>query len=281
MLFLFFITTVFGVVNVQTGKVTTDTSTDFNKAFTSAPDSYRIQALPSSSDYVAGNELYTRDKCKTCCRVIFASEWNYVKQRKFTAQDDKDNHQRYVMDMEFDDKRSLRKPGGSYEQNILLRPLNPSNELQYFEFAPYNMYTCFSIPKRVHDIRGGANLGSTLIIWSKNPPLSNKPGTQNQRFVFVHPYPTSWYPEYGKSYDYHDDKGRTGTIIFEWPTYKSHFYLPFRYDIHLCYQAYAKGATRATWTGNKNLKTIGDSYQISAQHCVPDEPRQMFIPVFA
>ena len=279
MFILTLFTSVLAVVNLRTGEIKTDDN--FNKEFTSAPDSYKIQALPEASDYKTGNELYLREKCTSCCRVIFASNYNYEHDREFTADDDRNDHIRYVMDMEFDDKRSLRKPGGGYEQNILLRPLNAANELQYFEFAPYNMYTCFTIPKRVHDIRGGANLGSTLIIWSKNPALSNSPGTQNQMFVYVHPYPDSWYPEHLTKYNYYDDYGRTGTITYHWPEYKYHFYLPFRYDIDLCYEAFPKNKARATWTGNMKLSTLTTSYQIAAQICVANEPRQKFIPVYA
>ena len=112
--------------------------------------------------------------------------------------------------------------------------------------------------------------------------MSNQPGTQNQRFVFVHPYKDDYYPEGGKAISYVDENFGTGDKELLWPTYKYHFYLPFRFDIDLCYQAYYKDQPRFTWTGNANLKcTKGACHQISAEICNATEPRQMFIPVFA
>ncbi|GAB1221630.1 hypothetical protein ENUP19_0083G0001 [Entamoeba nuttalli] len=254
--------------------------TNFDSEFTSAVNSYQIQQFAESGVFSANQENYVRAKCKTCCRVIFASDYNYKTQKQFTDVDDKNGDERFVMDMEFDDKRSVRLANGQYEQNILLRPLKQGNELQFFEFAPYRMYTCYSMPKRVHDIRAGAYEGNTLIIWSKNPPLSDAPGTENQRFVYVHPYPNDWYAEY-KSIVKYTQNGRVIEKTLEWPTYKRHFYLPYRLDVDLCYQARTKSEARSTWTGNKSLKVIGESYQITASKCNAQEARQIFIPVFA
>ncbi|EDR28143.1 galactose-inhibitable lectin 35 kDa subunit precursor, putative [Entamoeba dispar SAW760] len=237
---------------------------DTNKKFTSALNSYQVQRYAERGVFSANQENYVRAKCKTCCRVIFASDYNYETGKKFTDADDVRGDTRYVMDMEFDNKNSLRMYQGDYEQNILLRPLKMGNELQFFEFAPYKMYTSFSIPRRVHDIRGGANKGATLIIWMKKAPLD--PGTNNQRFVYVHPYPTSFYPEYSKTN--------------KWPSYSKHFYLPFSSN-NLCYEAKKKTDGRSTWTGNAHLTTTSTSYQIAAAMCNPSEPRQMFVPVFA
>ncbi|EDR29348.1 galactose-inhibitable lectin 35 kDa subunit precursor, putative [Entamoeba dispar SAW760] len=255
-------------------------NTNFNSEFTSDVNSYQIQRFAENGVFSANQENYVRAKCKTCCRVIFASDYNYKTQRQFTDADDINGDTRYVMDMEFDDKRSVRYPNGNYEQNILLRPLKQGNELQFFEFAPYRMYTCYSMPKRVHDIRGGANEGSTLIIWSKNPPLSDAPGTQNQRFVYVHPYPNEWYAEYHSTIEYNQG-GRWVKKTLEWPTYKRHFYLPYRLDLDLCYQAKKASDGRSVWTGNQHLKTLTNGYQITASRCSATESRQIFIPVFA
>nr|AAA29099.1 galactose-inhibitable lectin [Entamoeba histolytica]prf//1923365A galactose-inhibitable lectin [Entamoeba histolytica] len=264
--------------NYPYGKMNKDVN--FNKPFTSAVDSYQIQQYAENGVFSANQENYVRAKCKTCCRVIFASDYNYKTNTQFTDEDDKKGDERYVMDMEFDDKRSVRFRNGGYEQNILLRPLKQGNELQFFEFAPYRMYTSYAIPKRVHDIRGGANEEATLIIWPKNPPLSDAPGTRNQRFVYVHPYPTEWYPEYNSTTKY-TQNGKTVIKTLKWPTYKRHFYLPYRLDVDLCYQARKATDGRSTWTGNKNLNTTSKSYQIIASRCSATEARQIFIPVFA
>ncbi|EDR24296.1 galactose-inhibitable lectin 35 kDa subunit precursor, putative [Entamoeba dispar SAW760] len=251
-----------GVENYPYGKV--NKQANFGKAFDSSYNSYQVQRYAESGVFSANQENYVRAKCKTCCRVIFASDYNYKTKKQFTNADDVRGDTRYVMDMEFDDKRSVRYYQGQYEQNILLRPLKMGNELQFFEFAPYKMYTSFSIPRRVHDIRGGANRGATLIIWMKKAPLD--PGTNNQRFVYVHPYKTEWYLEYSKTN--------------KWPSYSKHFYLPFSSN-NLCYQAKSEGQQRSTWTGNAHLTTTSTSYQIEAASCVANEPRQIFIPVFA
>ncbi|EMD48062.1 Gal/GalNAc lectin light subunit [Entamoeba histolytica HM-3:IMSS] len=237
-------------------------NTKFDHDFTSDVNSYQIQKFAESGVFSANQENYVRAKCKTCCRVIFASDYNYETQKQFTTDDDVKGTTRYVMDMEFDDKRSVRFYQGNYEQNILLRPLKMGNELQFFEFAPYKMYTSFAIPRRVHDIRGGAIRGATLIIWMKKAPLD--PGTNNQRFVYVHPYPTSYYQNSNQN---------------KWKDYPKHFYLPFS-NSNLCYQAKQKTDTKSTWTGNAHLK-LANSYQIEAASCVANEPRQIFIPVFA
>nr|BAN39901.1 galactose-inhibitable lectin, putative [Entamoeba histolytica] len=251
-----------GIDNYPYGKK--NTNANFNVAFDSSYSKYQVQQYAESGVFSANQENYVRAKCKTCCRVIFASDYNYKTKKPFTDADDIRGDDRYVMDMEFDDKRSVRFYQGNYEQNILLRPLKQENELQFFEFAPYKMYTAFSIPRRVHDIRGGANKGATLIIWMKKAPLD--PGTNNQRFVYVHPYKTEWYPEYNNRN--------------KWPSYSKHFYLPFSNN-NLCYQAKSEGEERSTWTGNRHLTTTTTSYQIEAASCDAGEARQIFIPVFA
>ncbi|ELP88903.1 hypothetical protein EIN_476150 [Entamoeba invadens IP1] len=229
-------------------------------SFTSAVGSYNVKYYPESNVYTASNENYNRLKCTTCCRVLFASEYNYAKNAKFTDADDIKDYTRFVMDNEFDDRSLVRAYEGGWEQNILLRPLKPGNELQFWEFAPYKMYISFPIPRRVHDIRGTADPGNTLIIWNKKPPLAE--GTKNQRFVYVHPY--NGYPSNEK-----------------YSIYKQHFYIPFQTAYSLCYQTKTGGETRSTWDGNRNLQTTTTSYQIKAERCSPTDPKQMFVPVFA
>ncbi|KAL7719467.1 Galactose-inhibitable lectin 35 kDa subunit [Entamoeba marina] len=191
--------------------------------------------------------LYERAKCTTCCRVIFASDWNYQTGKAFTSQNDIDGHTRYVMDMEFDDVDQVRKAKGSYEQCILLRSLNMGNELQYWEFAPYKMYTSYPLPKRQINYLG------------KKPPLAS--GTNNQRFVYVHPYST--YP--------------SGTVYSDLPY---HFYLPYYTRSRLCYEA-CTGNDWAYWTGNYGLTYTDEVHQIKAAKCDANNAKQRFVPVFA
>ena len=156
---------------------------DFSTSFTSAKNSYRIKAKPSDSIFKNKNELFLRDKCSTCCRVVMVSDYNFNKKQLFESNDE---DQRFAMDMEFDDISGTRNAETNYEQTILLRPLNMDNILQQFELYSYKMINSFFIPHRVHDIRSGIKKGNKLIIWQKKPPLDVS--TNNQRFVYIHPY---------------------------------------------------------------------------------------------
>ncbi|ELP94300.1 hypothetical protein EIN_130190 [Entamoeba invadens IP1] len=227
-------------------------------AFTSGDD-YLVKYIPESNVFNATNEQYYRPSCTTCCRVLFASDYNYVTQSRFTTSD---TDTRYVMDMEFDKANKVRSATGDWEQNILLRPINMGNELQFWEFAPYKMFISFPIPRRVHDIRSGAIVGNTLIIWAKKPPLDI--GTNNQRFMYVHPY---------------DGYPTTAT----YSVYKQHFYIPYQnnYNYALCYQARKASEARSTWSGNSNLNVLTSSYQITAQRCDANLATQFFVPIFA
>lgn len=231
-------------------------SIDFNSRFTS--QDYCVQTPPEKDIDRTDNELYDRQKCKTCCRVIIASDYNYYKDREFQ---EGDTDERFVLDMEFDNKDGIRKYATNYEQNILLRPIQEGRNLQEWEFAPYKMFTSYVFPRRVHDIRGGSNIGSTLIIWQKKAPL--EPSTDNQRFVYIHPYPSNWYSAKDKKYF-------------------KHFYLPFHSSKDLCYEGQPKNNSRTgtTWVGMKNLVVEGPSYQIAARICDISNPRQKFVPVY-
>ena len=242
------------IINNVYGKLCS--TSEFEREFTSSD--YCVHKLPESKVDILENALYEQDKCKTCCRVVIASEFNYEQNRAF-EQGDKETP--YVLDMEFDDPSGIRLADGNYEQNILLRPLKESNELQMWEFAPYKMFISYHFPKRVHDIRGGANVGSTLIIWKKKEPLAKT--TDNQRFVYIHPYPEKYYSKEDKKY------------------YK-HFYLPFHDSEDLCYEAQPKNQPRTStkWIGMKNLKVEGPSYQIAARICDYENPRQKFVPIY-
>jgi len=243
--------------------------------------------------YNSERELFTRSKCKTCCKVLFVSDYNFQEKRRFTAEDDKKpkTYIRYTMDMEFDDLRGVRGtqtsgPGG-LEQNILLRPLQEGRDLQFFEFGEFNMYKCYMIPKRVHDIRGGSKTGATLIIWINKQELGLS--FDNQQFVFVHNY---------TSLHFYDNSNKL------WTPFPNHFFLPYSSSASrlLCYAAAVpkdkvctdKVFERETWGGNYNLKvnwleTLGNpkqpknvdtSYQIIADKCVASDPKQIFVPVF-
>ncbi|ELP91545.1 hypothetical protein EIN_458890 [Entamoeba invadens IP1] len=231
----------------------------YSLAFTSALGSYYVKYPAPINVFMASNEKYDRMKCTTCCRVLFASDYNFRTKTVF-KETDPSTDTRYVMDMEFDDKSLVRAHTGNWEQNILLRPLKMGNELQFWEFASYKMYTSFPIPKRVHDIRGSASIGNTLIIWNKKPPLDA--GTKNQRFVYVHPYN-----------DYPSNE--------RYSVYKKHFYIPFETKTDLCYQTKDVRDSRSTWDGNKNLVVLGSSFQIAAQRCKASEAKQIFTPIFA
>lgn len=229
-------------------------SANFDIPFTSEYKSYQVQKSPESGIFINNNELFDRNKCSTCCRVSFVSDYNFNKKRQFEPSD---TDQRFAMDMEFDDKRSIRATEGNYEQTILLRPLNPENELQRFELNSYKMINMFASPKRVHDIRSGIVKNNKLIIWKKKAPLLAS--TNNQRFVYTYPYDKKYY------------------IDSVYINYPKHFYAPYYLKEPVCYEAYT-GAPQ-TWTGNKNLKVIGDNYQIRINGC-SDDPKQIFIPIF-
>jgi galactose-inhibitable lectin light subunit len=116
------------------------------------------------------------------------------------------------------------------------------------------MIVSYVYPKRVHDIRGGANVNSRLIIWEKKDPLA--PTTNNQRFNYVRDYP------------YMTEK---------WMQYRKHFYLPFNTAMDMCYEA---ALDFQTWEGNKNNKYSTDVYQIKAAKCNNSEPKQIFTLIF-
>ncbi|ELP86249.1 galactose-inhibitable lectin 35 kDa subunit precursor, putative [Entamoeba invadens IP1] len=185
--------------------------------------SYTLKYPATDYPQTAGNELYARSKCTTCCRVIFATPYNYDNNRFFTDDDYKNGIGRiFVMDMEFDTINQVSAPAGGYEQTIMLRPLVEGRELQYFEFASYKMFTVYVLPRRVHDIRRGSYENNRLIIWSKNPPIEGAPGSDNQRFIYVHPYDSSFY---------------TSAVEQNWKEYKQHFFLRYTTGKNkLCYE---------------------------------------------
>lgn len=232
---------------------------DFTKEFTSDVNSYLIQNSPEKDIYRNENDLFVREKCKTCCRVMFVSEYNFKRKRQFKNEDDLNGDIRFAMDMEFDDKRSIRMAEGNYEQCILARPLNKNNELQYFELNSYKMINMFSSPKRVHDIRSGIVVGNKLIIWVKKPALLAS--TNNQRFTYIYPYDNTYFNKMSDTYI----------------NYKKHFTAPYYLTDDVCYEVVTDEYQR--WTGNQNLKVKGDNYQIKINKCSND-PKQLFSLVY-
>lgn len=137
-------------------------------AFTTGDDYDTFNLNPEDDIYsLEGN--YDREKCKTCCKVMFYNE-------KIDR----------VMDMEFDDKHKVRLSTKNFEQSILMRPLNISKTTHFFELAAYKQINVYVIPRRVMDVRQGSVLGNPLIIWLRKPPL--EPKTENQRFTYNYPY---------------------------------------------------------------------------------------------
>ena len=232
---------------------------------------YNKHGYNAESDvYKAGNELYVREKCTTCCRVLFVSDYNYVTQKRFQPADDKKGDQRYTMDLEFDYIQNVRSATGSYEQCILVRPLEAGKTNQYWEFAPYMMYISFNLPRRVHDVRSSATKGNKLIIWKKKAPLD--PGTNNQRFVYIHPYEADYYPE---------DKNNKH-VYTRGKSFESHFFIPFQKAALLCYGLVTDTKSLQTWAGNSGYKfATENATQIWAQKCSNTDQTQYWVPVFA
>jgi galactose-inhibitable lectin light subunit len=195
-------------------------------------------------------------KCSTCCKVLFVSNFDFQTNQVFTDKADQENHIRYAFNMEFDQMENVRKAEGNYEQAVLLRPIEHNPSLAYFELYPYKMINSFLIPKRVLDIKGGSKAGSNLIIWKKKDPLL--PTTDNQRFVYHYPYDKSYYNT---------------------NTYPRHFYLPFSTGTPLCFEAMNNKFN--TWTGNKDVVYSSEVFQIMANNCDSNNPKQIFELVFA
>ncbi|ELP91357.1 galactose-inhibitable lectin 35 kDa subunit precursor, putative [Entamoeba invadens IP1] len=221
---------------------------------------------PEKGSTIATNELYDRTKCTTCCRIIIASGYNYDYNRGFTEDDYvKGKGRIFTFDFEFDNVNELRSSWNPYEQAIMLRPLNTTRDFQFFEFSAYKMFTSFVYPRRVFDVRNFVVKGHVLIIWRKNPPLSDAPGTNNQRFVYAFPYENSYY-----------------IAAFEkrWVPYPRHFFLPYYLTSPYCYEGSQRGEF-FDWPAESQMRNVPDCFQIKAWPCSATEPRQIFIPIYA
>lgn len=225
------------------------------KSLSATCDNYNVKYPAKSDVYKNKNDLFDRHKCSTCCRVMFVSDYKFPNDDRY-----------YTMDMEFEHETQVREAVGNWEQTILLKPIDIDRDLQKFELNSYKMLNVFNIPKRVHDIRGGIKLGSKLIIWKKKPALDV--GTNNQRFVYHHPYRFSHYKE-----------------IFKYP---KHFQAPFYTQSDVCYEVHT--GTPQVWTGNSQTnrpKCITedyqygyDEYQIKIAACDEKNEKQQFTLVY-
>ena len=276
-------------------------------AFDSSYSSYNMYNFRKlnyiDSVFTKDNELFNRTKCKTCCKVMFVSDYNFQRNQRFIKEDDIDGYIRYTMDTEFDDIRSLRDPNNynnfyneynNYQQSIVLRPLDISNDLQYFEFSEYNMYNPYRIPKRVFDIQGGVKEGRALIMYMNKWGNEDDNGVKNQQFKYVHDY---------KNLGYYDK------INEDWKNYPYHFFLPNTTNLMLCFSAEVKEWKNRVYknTGNKDLiplihneneineriKNVNEKYKNSRKHaklepayqiisriCNINDAKQMFVPVY-
>ncbi|EMD45018.1 galactoseinhibitable lectin small subunit, putative [Entamoeba histolytica KU27] len=133
---------------------------------------------------VVVQEIIQRDKCETCCRVLFAMEYDPTNNFEKL----KDSSDRYVLDVEFETMSMLRIDINAYNtQQMRVRKLTTERELQYWEFASYQMICLYSYPNRVMDMLYNTKFGNPLIIWRRKEPLLES--TNNQRFVYIYDYP--------------------------------------------------------------------------------------------
>ena len=134
------------------------------------------------------------------------------------------------------------------------------------------MFMSYPFPKRVCDLRGGANVGVKLILWTKKSPLLTD--SANQRPLYVPNYSDMVF----------------STRSNYWKQYKKHIFLPFAKQ-PLCYQAIDDGDNTTTtslsitkfqtWSGNTNLKYSSKKvFQIAVNTCSNDDAKQRFTPIF-
>lgn len=216
---------------------------------------YNVKYPAKSDSFYNEHDLFNRRKCSTCCRVMIVSDYDYPNDDRY-----------YAMDMEFEDESQTREAVGDWEQTILMKPMDMNRELQKFELSSYKMINVFNIPKRVHDIRSGIKLGNKLIIWQKKPPLDV--GTNNQRFVYHHPYKFSRYSDEYK--------------------YPKHFQAPFYTSDDVCYEVHT--GTPQRWQGNNNVNrpqcsssqyNYGtEEFQVKIAKCDNNNDKQKFTLVY-
>lgn len=217
-------------------------------------NAYTVQKLPENGVFENGNELYNRDKCTTCCRMMFVSDYN-PRTKKLHEKNSEDL--RYTLELEMEDVNQVRYCATNWEQTILAKPLYGTvKDTQLWELAAYKMFISYPIPQRVHDIRGGIKLGSKLIIWKKKAPLAAS--TNNQRFVFHHPYKFSNYNR----------------------TLEHHISAPFYTTEDVCYEL---TNNFQFWTGNNDVNCgipCREGFQIMINKCDVNNLKQKFNIVY-
>jgi len=264
--------------------------------------------------FTTNDELFERGKCATCCKVLFVSEYNFQLKRRFTSQDDIDGYVRYTMDTEFDDQRLVRDPVsyknsndfydqiGERQQNILLRPLTTERDLQFFEFAEYNMYTVYRIPRRVFDIQGGVKKDRTLIMYMNKWGDEDGNGVKNQQFTYVHNYTDLGYYTYiheeWTKQPLHfflpnttKEFSNTKILCFEakdrkwdkriYMNYANADFCPIMHDEEIVEETYNRLVTKYASDKKRTNTVLENAYQIASNTCSKDDPKQMFVPVFA
>ncbi|KAL7719374.1 Galactose-inhibitable lectin 35 kDa subunit [Entamoeba marina] len=225
------------------------------------PDDYVYDNTPEPTDnpWDSSDIKFDKAKCTTCCRVIIVSDYNYVTEAQFTSADDERGDTRFALDMEFDDPLDVRGISPGHAQAVLLRPLELSDQMQWWILAPYQQIQVYTIPKRVQQINGGAKQDNRLIIWKRSPPLQSS--SDNQKVVYIHPYKT--YPK--------------NTIQSKYP---SHFFLSYYTKTDFCYEACIPSDWE-TWPGNRGYPIDKiTAYQVKASVCSSD-PKQLFTLIYA
>jgi galactose-inhibitable lectin light subunit len=261
-------------------------------AYTEGDDYDMFGRVPTDDPQVYGKTLYDRNKCTTCCRVLLVSDWDYeckcsgsdcIRGTGCSFNDNNYNHEGhtyFVMDIEFNDSSKVKSiVGTDHAQMIPLRPLEANRSLQFWELGAYKMINSYVLPKRNQDTRNGPypEKYTKLIYWLHQPPLSYL--SDAQKFYYVYPYPTSYYPYYEEQWLNSND------IKVRWQRFPKHMYVITSRDgvTELCYQAGVykyndvinsndKNYHEAweKWTCNKEFTPRTTMYQIQIKVCVND-----------
>ncbi|ELP88893.1 galactose-inhibitable lectin 35 kDa subunit precursor, putative [Entamoeba invadens IP1] len=246
---------------------------------------FNVFALVDEKQVV--EEIIDRDKCETCCRVLFALEYDPNTGNKIPNNSQK----QYVMDVEFDTVSMIRIDiNADNVQKMRVRDLQTARDLQYWEFASYQMFCLYSFPNRVMDILFNTKFQSPLIIWRRKAPLD--PNTNNQRFTYIYdysfmdkrhsPYAKAFIAEYYQKVDNCNDWWYCNEHQVNYDNYK---YV----GKEMCFHVLNDNAP--TYCGvsyyNSYSSTCSSSYSSSlrAEDCRTSPAdqfyRQKFIPIFA
>ncbi|KAL7722568.1 Galactose-inhibitable lectin 35 kDa subunit [Entamoeba marina] len=231
------------------------------------------------------DEIFERDKCETCCRVLFATV--YDPSNGF-SEISKSSQTQYVMDVEFETYDMIRMDINAYNtQQMRIRKLEVGRELQFWEFASYQMFCLYSYPNRVMDILYNTIFGSPLIIWRRKAPLN--PNTNNQRFTYIYDYEfmDSRHKPYAKAFiaEYYQ---KVDNCYDDWQyceTHNSYDYL----GAEMCYEISDYTVERYCGSLYNYYQCGNDVWRMNAYDCkiagegsYPNAyKKQKFIPIFA